>query len=780
MSASPTITTPPAGEARRDFIRDIIRRDIEQGTYGGRVVTRFPPEPNGYLHIGHAKSIVLNFGVAEEFGGCCHLRFDDTNPTTEDMEYVESIKEAIHWLGFDWQDHLYFASDYFEQLYQFAERLIEMGDAYVDSLSEEEIREYRGTVTEPGRESPYRNRSVEENLDLFRRMRAGEFPDGTHVLRAKIDMASPNMILRDPILYRIRHAHHYRTGDTWCIYPMYDFAHPLSDGIERITHSICTLEFENNRAVYDWLVDRLIEPPQPRQYEFARLNMDYTVMSKRKLLRLVKEGYVNGWDDPRMPTLMGMRRRGITPEAIRTFAQRVGVAKVNSRVEIELFEHVVRDDLNYRSPRVMAVLQPLKVVITNYPEDEETWLDAPYWPRDIAKEGSRKIPFAREIFIERDDFAEQPPKGFKRLAPGRAVRLRHAYVIHCDEVIKDANGEVVELRCSYDPATLGAKPKGLKVHGTIHWVSARHAVPAEVRLYDRLFSVPDPDATAEGQDFTDFLNPQSLTVLSDARVEPSVLADPADTRYQFERQGYFIQDRVDSRPDALVFNRIITLRDTWAKKQTQPVSPQPQPKAVPQAEVEISTGTLSAARQKQRQAHPALAAAYSALQAQGLSEQDADILTGDEDTYDFFQQAVAAPAPAPAVANWIANVLLGEWKDRPLSELPFSAAAFGRLVALVAENAISTNIGKQVLAEMLQSGQDPDAIIEAHGWRQIDDAEALQAVISKVLAENAAKVDAYRAGKTGLLGFFMGQVMRHTQGKANPKLVQQLLRQQLD
>ncbi|MDI9549416.1 MAG: glutamine--tRNA ligase/YqeY domain fusion protein, partial [Chloroflexota bacterium] len=457
-----------------DFIREIIREDMRKGTYGGKVLTRFPPEPNGWLHIGHAKSITLNFGVAAEFGGLCNLRFDDTNPETEDPAFVEAIQRDIRWLGFDWDDRLYFASDYFDQFYEFAVQLVKMGKAYVDSLSEEEIREYRGTVLTPGRPSPYRVRSVEENLDLLARMRRGEFPDGAHVLRAKIDMASPNMKKRDPLLYRIRHAHHYRTGDKWCIYPFYDYAHPLSDAIEGITHSICTLEFENNREIYDWLVDNLIEPPQPRQYEFARLNLDYTVMSKRKMLQLVNEGYVSGWDDPRMSTIAGLRRRGITPEAIRTFSEKVGVAKANSRVDIALLEYCIRDDLNYRAPRVMCVLRPLKVVITNYPEGQVEQLDAPYWPHDVPKEGSRPVPFSREIYIERDDFMEDPPKSFYRLAPGREVRLRYAYIIRCDEVIKDPQtGEVTELRCTYDPATQGgAAPQGRKVRGAIHWVSA--------------------------------------------------------------------------------------------------------------------------------------------------------------------------------------------------------------------------------------------------------------------------------------------------------------------
>ena len=478
--------------APRDFIREIVARDQEKGTYGGRVATRFPPEPNGYPHIGHAKSICLNFGVAAENGGVCHLRFDDTNPETEDMEYVESFIKDIRWLGFDWGSHLYFASDYYEQLYQFAEELIRQGQAYVDSLSDEEIRVYRGTVTEAGRESPYRQRSAAENLDLFQRMRAGEFNDGAHVLRAKIDMASPNMKMRDPILYRIRHVSHYRTGDNWCIYPMYDFAHPLSDAIERITHSICTLEFENNREIYDWLLDQLVPEPRPHQHEFARLALDYTIMSKRKLLQLVEEGFVSGWDDPRMPTLAGLRRRGVTPEAIRAFSDTIRIARVNSRVEYELLEHCIRDDLNYRAPRVMCVLRPLKVTLVNYPAGQTEYLDASYWPHDVPRQGSRPVPFSRELYIETDDFHLAPPRDFYRLAPGREVRLRYAYIIRCEEVIKDTAGNVIELLCTYDPATLGVNPPDRKVKSAIHWVSAAHALPAEVRLYDRLFSYAQP------------------------------------------------------------------------------------------------------------------------------------------------------------------------------------------------------------------------------------------------------------------------------------------------
>jgi glutaminyl-tRNA synthetase len=563
--------TTGASRARHvspNFITEIIDADLRDGRHAA-VRTRFPPEPNGYLHIGHAKSICLNFGLALDYGGECNLRFDDTNPETESLEYVDAIKRDVEWLGFRWARELY-ASDYFERLYECAVQLIRDGHAYVDSLSDEEIGRYRGTVTQPGTPSPYRDRSVEENLDLFARMRQGEFPNGAHVLRARIDLASPNMKLRDPVLYRIVHAPHYHTGHAWCLYPLYDFAHPLSDAFEGITHSLCTLEFENNRAIYDWLLERLRgtcgipASPRPYQYEFARLTLDYTVLSKRKLIRLVDEGHVEGWDDPRMPTLSGLRRRGVTPEAIREFANRIGVARTNSRVDPGALDAAIRDDLNLRAPRVLAVLRPLAVTLTNFPEGRTERLVAPYWPHDVPREGTRLLPFTRRLYIERDDFMEQPPRGFHRLTPGGRVRLRHAYVIQCDEVVRDGSGEIVELRCSYDPATLGRAPEGGAVRGTIHWVSTDHAVPMTARLYDRLFRVPDPER-GDG-DFTAHLNPASRTVVG-GYVEPSVLDDAPDVRYQFERLGYFWRDPVDSQPDRLVFNRIVTLRDSWAKAQ---------------------------------------------------------------------------------------------------------------------------------------------------------------------------------------------------------------------
>jgi len=546
--------------AASDFIREIIARDLETNRFGGRVHTRFPPEPNGYLHIGHAKAITINFSIAADFGGLCNLRFDDTNPTKEEVEYVEAIKEDIRWLGYDWGDREYYASDYFEQLYEWAVQLIREGKAYVCDLTPEEVRQYRGTLTEPGRESPYRNRSVEENLDLFERMRRGEFPDGSRTLRAKIDMASPNMNLRDPVMYRILHATHHRTGDKWCIYPTYDWAHGQSDSIEGITHSLCSLEFEDHRPLYDWFLDAL-RVHHPRQVEFARLNLTYTVMSKRKLLQLVREGHVSGWDDPRMPTLRGMRRRGYTPEAIRAFCARIGVAKADSVVDIALLEHCVREDLNRRAPRVMGVLRPLRVVIENYPEGQVEEMEAVNNPEDPTM-GTRRVPFSRVLYIERDDFLEEPPPKFYRLAPGREVRLRYGYFIKCVGVVKDEQGQVVELRCTYDPATRGGDaPDGRKVKATLHWVSAAHAIPATVRLYDHLFLTPDPE---ESGDFISNLNPHSLEALTGCQVEPGLASARPGDRFQFERLGYFCVDP-DTTPGNLVFNRTVALRDEWAR-----------------------------------------------------------------------------------------------------------------------------------------------------------------------------------------------------------------------
>jgi len=560
---------PLAGAAETptaiDFVRDLVSEDQRTGKHGGRVHTRFPPEPNGYLHIGHAKAICLDFGVAADFGGLCNLRFDDTNPAKEDVEFVDAIKQDVRWLGFEWGDRMFYASDYFERLYELAEHLVRSGSAYVDSLDADGIRAHRGTLTEPGTNSPYRNRTVEENLDLFRRMRAGEFADGAHVLRARIDMASPNMNMRDPTLYRIRHVAHYRTGEAWCIYPTYDYAHPISDALEGITHSLCTLEFEDHRPLYDWVVDSVHATgaltSRPRQIEFARLNLNYTVMSKRKLLALVERGIVKGWDDPRMPTLAGMRRRGFTPEAVRTFCSRIGVAKKANVIDVALLEHTVREDLNKHTLRAMAVLRPLKVVVENYPEGTVEHVDAVNNPEDPSA-GTRRVPFSRELYIERDDFMETPPKKFFRLSPGSEVRLRYAYIVRCERVIKDASGTVTELRCTYDPESLNGSSQGRRVKGTLHWVSAAHAADAVVRLYDRLFSSDDPEAA--GQDPLIDLNPGSLEEIVGVKIEPSLAAAVPGGRFQFERQGYFCVDP-DSRDGAPVFNRTVTLKDAWAK-----------------------------------------------------------------------------------------------------------------------------------------------------------------------------------------------------------------------
>jgi len=559
----PDISSSP----HANFIHDIIDDDLKTGKYQGRVHTRFPPEPNGYLHIGHAKSICLNFGIAQKYRGLCNLRFDDTNPITEEQEYIDAIIRDVHWLGFDWADRLYYASDYFEKMYEYAEQLVKAGKAYVCDLSADKIREYRGTLTQPGRESPFRNRTVEENLDLFRRMRNGEFPDGSRVLRAKIDMASPNLNLRDPVMYRILHAAHPRTGDTWRLYPMYDWAHGLEDSIEGITHSICTLEFEDHRPLYDWYLDAL-GVYHPQQIEFARLNLTHTVMSKRKLLELVREGYVAGWDDPRLPTISGLRRRGFTPEAIRSFCDRIGVAKGDSIVDVALFEYCLREDLNRRALRFMAVLRPLRVVIENYPEDRVEELEAINNPEDL-EAGTRKVPFSRVLYIEQEDFMENPPSKFYRLAPGREVRLRYAYFITCREVVKDTRGNIVELRCTYDPATRGGDaPDGRRVKATLHWVSSLHALDAEVRLYDHLFLKENPGDVEEGADWKSALNPKSLEVRESCKLEPALKGREPGFRCQFERMGYFCLDP-DSLPDHPVFNRIVTLRDTWAKIQKE-------------------------------------------------------------------------------------------------------------------------------------------------------------------------------------------------------------------
>jgi glutaminyl-tRNA synthetase len=784
-----------------DFIRDIIDEDNRTGKYGGKVLTRFPPEPNGYLHIGHAKSICLNFGLAEQYGGRCNLRFDDTNPEKEDVEYVDSICADVEWLGFSYGDAAVYASDYFEEMYELGELLISNGEAYVDHLSEDEIREYRGTLSEPGRPSPYRDRGVEENLDLFRRMRAGEFPDGTCVLRARIDLAASNMKMRDPLLYRIRHAHHHRTGDAWCIYPMYDWAHPLEDAIEGVTHSICTLEFENNREIYDWVVDHTGVSARhgyvrPQQYEFARLNLDYTVMSKRKLRTLVEDGHVSGWDDPRMPTIAGMRRRGYRPEAIRAFADLIGVAKVNSVVDIGKLEYCVRDDLNWIAPRVMGVLRPLPVTVTSWPEGSVEQLTAPYFPPDVNQPGERMLPFTREILIDRDDFAVDPPAGYQRLAPGRTVRLRHGYCVTCDEVLTDDAGQVVGLRVSHVPgsvgaAPLGSGPEGVKVSGVIHWVSAPESIPAEARLYDRLFKDPRPEDAAG--DFTANLNPESLEIVPGARVEPSLAGADPGSRWQFERVGYFVVDPVDSRPGSLVFNRIVTLRDSWAGRAEPAGSSGATSTSTATAEVDGTRPATKAStrppkksrteyRAEARRRDPVLAERFTAWPAaHGLPEADADLLTGDRATGDLFEGAVAAAgAPAaPAVARWIINEVPRELGERELADVPMTAAALGSLVRAVESKAISGPAGKEVFAVLMEQGGDPEQIIAERGLAQVSDEGAIAAMVDEVIAANPDKVEAYRGGKTQLAGFFVGQVVKASQGKANPQVIQKLVAERL-
>ncbi len=781
----------------RDFLRTLVAEDLKAGRHHGRVVTRFPPEPNGFLHIGHAKSICLNFGIADEVDGAvCHLRFDDTNPETEDMMYVEAARRDVAWLGFSWGDNLFFASDYFETMYEVGEHLIREGLAYVDSQSEEEIRENRGTVTKPGTPSPFRDRTPEENLDLFRRMRAGEFENGAHVLRAKIDMASPNMLMRDPLLYRIRHASHYRTGDDWCIYPMYDYAHPLEDAIEDVTHSFCTLEFEINRAVYDWVVENAPLDTRPRQTEFARLNLDYTIMSKRKLLMLVNEGHVDGWDDPRMPTIAGIRRRGVTPEAIRAFADMIGVAKTDSRVDMGKLEFAIRDDLNDRAPRRMAVLRPLPVTITNYPDGESEEIEAADWPREMDREGSRPVPFSGRILIERDDFSADPPAGWKRLAPGTAVRLRHGYVIRCDDVVTDDAGEPVELRCSYAPESLdGPTPEDWTVRGAIHWVDAERSVPAEVRLYDRLFRVPDPDAEAAAADrpFTAFLNPDSLVTATEARVEPSLRGDEPGSRYQFERLGYFMSDPEDSTADSLVLNRTVTLRDTWSGRAGAGSGRAAGADKGDEAAAERRGGPELSAEEHRQLREAAAPERSPELEERrrrfahelGIDAEDAELLTRETATADFFEAAIAGEAAPDGVAfnqrvaNWMVNELPREIGHRPLADLPFAAADFGALVALLEDGTLNSRAARDVLAAMVETGEHPDAIVDARGLRQISDADALGEVIGQVLARHPDRVDAYRAGQTGLMGFFMGQVMRETGGKANPELAKELLEKRL-
>jgi glutaminyl-tRNA synthetase len=773
-----TIPEPEARLVSPNFITEVIDEDVRTGKYE-TIITRFPPEPNGYAHIGHAVASFLNFSLAKDYGGLCRLRMDDTNPEVERLEYANALIQDFTWLGFQWvapdgSDAVSYASNYFDELYELAVKLIEMGKAYVDSVSDEEVSVLRGTVEEAGKPSLYRERSIEENLDLFGRMKKGEFPNGAHILRAKIDLGNPNMKLRDPLLYRIRRdVEHYRTGKTWCIYPSYDFAQATTDAFDGVTHSLCSLEFIDNRAIYDWLMDNLWRTPRPYQYEFGRRNLEYTVVSKRKLIQLVEEGFVTGWDDPRMPTLAGLRRRGVRPEAIRAFASKVGITRTTKTVELALLEQSIREDLNAVAPRVMAVTDPLKVVITNYPEDKLELLGAPYWPKEIPNEGSRNIPFARELYIEREDFSETPPPGFKRLTLGEEVRLRYAYVIRCDDVVKDARGIITQLNCSYDKETLGQNPKR-KIKGAIHWVSVRHALNAEMRLYDKLFSVPNPD---EGEDhFTHFLNSESL-VVRDGFVEPSIASDAKEQRYQFERQGFFIRDS-DSTETRLVFNRIITLKDSFRAEMTR-------------TDLEVIAVKDASAKEKivakvGEVRDPVLdfsdeqkAKLKHFVDEFGLSRGEATMIVSSLELSAFFEKAVQSYANPQGIAHWLINDLRREVKDTPIHSLKFTPNDMAQLVTLIDKNVINNRIAKDVFLEMFASGKSPDVIVAEKGLEQVTDVNSLEPIVLKLIAENPDKVEAYRNGKTGLLSFFVGQVMRETGGKANPQLLQELVRSKL-
>ena len=743
----------------KDFLRLKVEEDLKSGKYQ-KIITRFPPEPNGFPHIGHAKSICINFGIARDYKGHCNLRMDDTNPTTEDMRYVEALKDAVKWLGFDWKDNVYFASDYFPKIYDYAVQLIKMGKAYVDSLNEEEIRVYRGSVTEAGRRSIFAKRSIEENLDLLERMKKGEFKDGEHVLRAKIDMSAANMKMRDPLLYRIRHAHHFRTGDTWCIYPMYDFAHCLSDYIEGVTHSICTLEFENNRDIYDWVLDALeLTPPRPYQHEFARLGMNYTVMSKRKLLELVNGNYVNGWDDPRLPTIAGYKRRGYTPESILNFCDQIGIAKANSMVDVSQLEFCIRDDLNTKVPRVMCVLDPLKITIENYEGEEE--IDASYYPHDVPKEGSRKLPFSKEIYIERDDFMENPPVGYNRLTPNQPVRLKHAYILTCKDVVKDANGTIVEIKAVYHPdSKSGLDTSGIKVKSAIHWVSAKHAKKIEVRLYERLYKVDAPEGLED-------LNPDSLHVNTRAVIEPAVITEKIDVRFQFERQGYFYADPLDYTDELPVFNKIVGLKDSWNKKvEASQDSPKIEAKKV---HVEGDVVPMN-------ESESVLFEKYT--KALKLNSEIANTLARDEKLSHFYDETLLHVNSPITLSNIVANEVAREFKQE--TALHLSAKAIAELVSMIDNETISNKIAKQVFEEMVKTGESPSIIVEAKGLKQISDPEKLMPLIDEVIAKNPDNVAKYQAGNANLFGFFVGQVLKSSGGKANPTVVNALVSEKLN
>lgn len=745
---------------RKDFLRTIVEADLKSGKVK-EVVTRFPPEPNGFPHIGHAKSIAINFGIARDYNGHCNLRMDDTNPTKEDTKYVQALKDAVEWLGFEWEGNVRYTSDYFSQIHDYAVQLIKMGKAYVDSLPEDEIREYRGTVKEAGKRSKYAERTIEENLDLFERMKKGEFKDGEHILRAKIDMSAANMKLRDPLLYRIRHVEHFRAGNEWAVYPMYDFAHCLSDYIEGVSHSICTLEFENNRDIYNWVLETLeLTPPRPYQHEFARLGINYTVMSKRKLLELVDGGQVNGWDDPRLPTIAGYKRRGYTPESILAFCASVGIAKANSMVDVSQLEFCIRDDLNPKVPRVMCVLDPLKVTIVNYEGSEE--IDSSYYPHDIPKEGSRKLPFSKNICIERDDFMENPPKDYFRLTPEQSVRLKGAYIITCKEVIKDASGNVVEIKVEYSKESKsGADTSGIKVKSAIHWVDENSAKEVEVRLYDRLYSVEAPEGIED-------LNPDSLKVIKTALIEPAVIDEKPDVRFQFERQGYFYGDPVDYTDEKPVFNKIVGLKGSWDKK-----SKKTETRPKERVKKEQVDGEVVAMSQEQE----ALFAKYT--EELQLNSEVSNTLARDAQLSAFYEEALSLLNSPVSLANIVTNEVARELKQVAVEALKFSVKDITELVKLIDDKTISNKIAKQVFEEMVKSGTNPKQIVKDKGLVQISDPAIIGTIIDEVIAKNPDNVEKFKAGNSKLLGFFVGQVLKATGGKANPQVVNQLVTQKL-
>ena len=749
---------------KKDFLRRVVEEDLKSGKYN-KIITRFPPEPNGFPHIGHAKSISINFGIAKDYNGLCNLRMDDTNPTTEDTQYVEALKDAVQWLGFKWCKEVRFTSDYFHKLYNYAIELIKMDKAYVDSLSEEEIRQFRGTVTSHGKRSKYANRDIEENLELFERMKNGEFADGEHVLRAKIDMSSPNMKMRDPLLYRIRHAHHFRAGNEWAIYPMYDFAHPLSDYIEGVTHSICTLEFENNKEVYDWLLDALkLEPPRPYQHEFARLNINYTVMSKRKLLELVQKGVVSGWDDPRMPTIAGLRRRGYTPASILNFCEQIGIAKANSVVNLSQLEFAIRDDLNPKVPRVMAVLNPLKVTIENYEGSEI--IDAPYYPHDVPKEDSRELPFSKEIYIDKDDFCKNPPKGYYRLTPDQPVRLKYAYIIRCKEPIQDKNGEIIEIKAEYyKESKSGSDTSGIKVKSAIQWVEATSAKKIEVKLYDRLFKSETPQGIED-------LNLDSLKVIKDALIEPAVIETKLEKRFQFEREGYFFADPKDYRKEKPVFNRIVALKDSWEKKKKAQ-----QPKNAKMEKAKIKKVQIDGKVAPMKKEEQELFDYY--IKELKLNSEVANTLARDSKLTNFYKEALGKYNNPVAIANIVVNEVARELKQKEIKDLKFTSWDIAELIELVDKEIISTKIAKDIFEQMIKNGVKPAKYVKEQGLKQISNPKLIEPIIEEIIKENPENVAKYKNGNSKLFGFFVGEVLKKTSKKANPKIVKQLILKKL-